>query len=67
MKKYQFEEVTFWLSLIACLLAYNAQIEWLTNILVVVSAINFICAVVLAYVDVKQQRNKLKNNGNKCN
>lgn len=29
MKKYQFEEITFWLSLIACLLAYDAKIEWL--------------------------------------
>lgn len=25
MKNYQFEEITFWLSLIACLLAYSFQ------------------------------------------
>lgn len=65
MKNYQFEEITFWLSLIACLLAYDAQIKWLTNILAVVSIVNLICAIVMAYVSVKQ--NKLKNNGNKCN
>lgn len=29
MKNYQFEEITFWLSLIACLLAYDAEILWL--------------------------------------
>lgn len=29
MKNYQFEEITFWLSLIACLLAYDAGILWL--------------------------------------
>lgn len=31
MKNYQFEEITFWLSLIACLLAYDAEILWLAK------------------------------------
>ena len=41
MKSYQFEEITFWLSLIACLLANEAKIDWLTRILVVVSIVKF--------------------------
>ena len=46
MKSYQFEEITFWLSLIACLLANEAKIDWLTRILVVVS---------IAWIDVKRK------------
>lgn len=41
MKNYQFEEITFWLSLIACLLAYDAEILWLAKILEGISVINF--------------------------
>lgn len=41
MKNYQFEEITFWLSLIACLLAYDAEILWLAKILAGISVINF--------------------------
>lgn len=55
MKKYQFEEITFWLLLIACLLAYSARIEWLTNILAGISLINLICAIVMALIDVKRK------------
>lgn len=29
MKDYQFEEITFWFSLIACLLAYHFNIIWM--------------------------------------
>ena len=41
MKNCQFEEITFWLSLIACLLAYDAEILWLAKILEGISVINF--------------------------
>ena len=57
MKKYQFEEITFWLSLIACLLAYNAGILWLAKILVGISVINLVSAIVMAWVDVKHRIN----------
>nr|DAQ53153.1 MAG TPA: hypothetical protein [Caudoviricetes sp.] len=40
MKDYQFEEITFWLSFISCLISYHLGIEWLTGILVVVTALN---------------------------
>ncbi len=55
MKSYQFEEITFWLSLIACLLANEAKIDWLTRILVVVSIVNFASAIVTAWIDVKRK------------
>lgn len=55
MKSYQFEEITFWLSLIACLLAYEAKIDWLTRILIVVSIANFASAIVTAWIDVKRK------------
>ena len=51
MKNYQFEEITFWLSLIACLLAYDAEI------LAGISVINFFCAIVTAWIDVKHKKN----------
>lgn len=60
MKNYQFEEITFWLSLIACLLAYNTEIWWLAKILAGLSIINFICAVVTAWIYVKH-KNKRTN------
>ena len=55
MKRYQFEEITFWLSLIACLLAYNMKIEWLTKVLIVTSIINLASAIATAWVDVKRK------------
>ena len=55
MKSYQFEEITFWLSLIECLLANEAKIDWLTRILVVVSIVNFASAIVTAWIDVKRK------------
>lgn len=55
MKSYQFEETTFWLSLIVCLLANEAKIDWLTRILVVVSIVNFASAIVTAWIDVKRK------------
>lgn len=56
MKRYQFEEITFWLSLIACLLAYDAGILWLAKILVGISVINLVSAIVMAWVDVKRKK-----------
>lgn len=56
MKSYQFEEVTFWLSLIACLMAYNMKIEWLTKTLVIISIINLASAIVTAWIDVKRKK-----------
>lgn len=55
MKSYQFEEITFWLSPIACLLANEAKIDWLTRILVVVSIVNFASAILTAWIDVKRK------------
>lgn len=55
MKSYQFEEITFWLSLIASLLANEAKIDWLTRILVVVSIVNFASAIVTAWIYVKRK------------
>lgn len=55
MKRYQFEEITFWLSLIACLLAYNMKIEWLTKVLIVTSIINLASAIATAWIDVKRK------------
>lgn len=57
MKNCQFEEITFWLSLIACLLAYDAEILWLAKILAGISVINFFCAIVTAWIDVKYKKN----------
>jgi hypothetical protein len=57
MKNYQFEEITFWLSLIACLLAYNAGILWIAKILVGISVINLVSAIVMAWIDVKRRIN----------
>ena len=56
MKKYQFEEITFWLSLIACLLAYDAKIEWLAKILAVTSIINLVCAISMAWIDLRRNK-----------
>lgn len=58
MKNYQFEEITFWLSLIACLQAYDAKIEWLTKILVVISIVNFASAIGMSWIDVKRKNKK---------
>lgn len=57
MKKYQFEEITFWLSLIACLLAYDSKIEWLTILLAVISIVNLISSIVMAWMDVERRKN----------
>lgn len=60
MKKYQFEEITFWLSLIACLTAYDIEILWLARILAGISMINLVCAIVMAWIDVKRKRKNYK-------
>lgn len=49
MKDHQFEEIAFWLSLIACLLAYYSGIEWLVGILAVISVMNYISTIVTAW------------------
>lgn len=56
MSRYQFEEITFWLSLIAYLLAYDAKIEWLAKILAAISIVNLICAISMALIDVKRNK-----------
>ena len=66
MKNYQFEEITFWLSLIACLLAYDAEILWLAKILAGISVIIF-CAIVTAWIDVKHKRIENENEKNRKN
>lgn len=45
MKDHQFEEIVFWLSLIACLLAYYSGIGWLVVIIAVISVKN--CIIVI--------------------
>lgn len=57
MKDYQFEEITFSLSFISCLISYHLGIEWLTGILVVVTALNLFWSIVTAWEDVKENRN----------
>lgn len=49
MKDHQFEEIAFWLSLIACLLAYYSGIGWLVGILAVISVMNYISTIVTAW------------------
>lgn len=58
IKKHQFEEIAFWLSFIAFLLAYHSDIAWLAAILFVISMINFISAIILAWKYVKGQRRR---------
>lgn len=58
MKIHQFEEIVFWLSFIAFLLAYHSGIAWLATILFVISMINFISAIILAWKYVKGQRRR---------
>ena len=62
MKDYQFEEITFWLSFISCLISYHLGIEWLTGILVVVTALNLFWSIVTAREDVKENRNDQSKN-----
>nr|DAR57547.1 MAG TPA: hypothetical protein [Caudoviricetes sp.] len=57
MKDHQFEEIVFWLSLIACLLAYHSGIGWLVGIIAVISVMNCISAIVTAW---KYARSELK-------
>lgn len=58
MKDHQFEEIAFWLSLIAFLLAYHSGIVWLCSILFVISMINFISAITLTWKYVKRERRR---------
>lgn len=62
MKDYQFEEITFWLSFISCLISYHLGIEWLTGILVIVTALNLFWSIVTAWEDVKYNRNNQSKN-----
>lgn len=55
MEDYQFEEITFWLSFICCLISYHLNISWLTGILVVVSIINFLRIVISSLICSKKQ------------
>lgn len=56
MKRYQFEEIVFWLSIIAFLLAYQSGIVWLYRVLAVISVTNFIAAIVCAWKHVKGEK-----------
>lgn len=62
MKDYQFEEITFWLSFIPCLISYHLGIEWLTGILVIVTALNLFWSIVTAWKYVKKERNNQSKN-----
>ena len=62
MKDYQFEEITFWLSFISCLISYHLGIEWLTGILVIVTALNLFWSIVTAWEDLKKERNNQSKN-----
>lgn len=62
MKDYQFEEITFWMSFISCLISYHMGIEWLTGILVVVTALNLFWSIVTAWKDLKKERNNQSKN-----
>lgn len=62
MKDYQFEEITFWLSFISCLISYHLGIEWLTGILVIVTALNLFWSIVTAWKDLKKERNNQSKN-----
>ena len=53
MKKYQFEEFMFWLSLIAAFTAYLCGFVLASKIIGVVSAWNLGCAIREAYKHVK--------------
>ena len=57
MKDYQFEEITFWLSFLCCLISFHLGIEGLIGILVVVSALILFWSIVTAWEDVKENRN----------
>ena len=56
MKDHQFEEIVFWLSIIAFLHDYQSGIVWLYSILFVISMINFISAITLAWKYVKKRK-----------
>lgn len=58
MKDHQFEEITFWFSLIACLLSYHSNIIWMQGILSIVCVFNLISMIVTAWEYVKKERNK---------
>lgn len=62
MKDHQFEEITFWFSLIACLISYHLNIGWLTGILIIVTALNLFWAIVTAWKDLKKERNNQSKN-----
>ena len=56
MKEYQFREIIFWLSLIACLLAYDAKIEWLATILTWISIFCFVFVIIGAWVNAEHKK-----------
>lgn len=62
MKDYQFEEITFWFSLIACLLAYHFNIIWMQGILSMVCVFNLISMIVTAWEYVKKEINNQSKN-----
>ncbi len=57
MKKYQFEELTLFLSIIITLLAYNFKIEWLFYLFMVKSIIDLYNVFVEAYKEIFKDKN----------
>ena len=58
MKKYQFEELTLFLSIIITLLAYNLKIEWLFYLFMVKSIIDLYNVFIEAYKEIFKDKNK---------
>lgn len=56
MKEHQFEEIVFWLSVIATLVAYSAGLSFVAAFLCVWSVFNCYCMVVTAKEDLKQEQ-----------
>ena len=62
MKDYQFEEITFWLSFICCLISYHLNISWLTGILVIVTALNLFWLIIAAWQYLRKKKNQSEQN-----
>lgn len=54
MKEYQFEEITFWFSIIACILAYDAGLDLLWKVLAFESVFILISMIVHAWKEIKK-------------
>lgn len=59
MEDYQFEEITFWLSFICCLISYHLNISWLTGILVIVTSFNLFWSIIAAWQYLRKKKIKV--------